>query len=441
MFTENDNDVTDEDAIAAMREVISQRPLAAPPPPPDSGAQDPGSDGSGSSPRTGKRRRSPVLLVVAAVVVAGALAVAGVSVLSGGDDPSPTTTTEPAPTTLPLAGAQVPANLLGRIGGTIDQDGEDVAFPGELVTAPRPRTGKAVAWQWELCPEPDSAPGECTTIGEATDATWASPPTPDPVFIRVAVTIELDGVRVQAVSETYTAMPEGTQTPATTEPPATEAPTTTAAPTTTVPRNAYGDEIGATITEGDSPEAVYALAAAARTSTSSAAGSNEVALLLEWVQLRTVGAEAGTVVATADGYKVTIGGTVLEFKAFTSAGDAVSDVTVCLEGGSCGAATAVVYLPPACTAGDDGCGTLVSRSGDTTAVHRGTVTGIGPGPELVFETLSERPVANVAFESAVRFANGWFVIVLPAQPPAGARQELAVTYSDAPEPDPMVIGY
>lgn len=429
-------DRTDENTLEAARRVLAQKPAAPPPPPGHEVPFDGAEDVTGPKRRPPSRRGRQVVFVVGLALLLVAAAVIGMVALSGGDDDSASSTTllptAPPPTTIPVAGIVVDG-LLGPIRGTTDLDDEAVAYTGELVTAPAPRDGEAVAWQWQLCPESDA--DECTAIGDATSETWTSPPTPDPVFIRVVVTVDLDGVRVRATSETYTAMSER-PAPTTTQPA-----TTTAAPTTTVPTNAYGDEIGATISDGASPESTFALAAAARASTTPAAGSNQVQLLLRWIELRTAGAEVGTVTATADGFEVTIGPTVFELKDFTLSGETISDLTVCLEGGSCASVSAAVYVPPTCEVGADGCGTLVSESRATTAIHRGTVTGVAPGPELMFETVSERPVTNVALDGTVAFSSGWFVVMLPSQPPAGAVQELAVTYGDGSDPDTITIGY
>lgn len=441
-------DRTDENTLEAARRVLAQKPAAPPPPPPGHEVPfDGAEDVTGPTRRPPARRGRKVVFVVGLALLLVAAAVIGVLALSGGDDDSASSTTLPAssassapPTTIPVAGIVVDG-LLGPIRGTTAVDDEAVAYTGELVTAPEPRDGEAVGWQWQLCPEADSAADECTAIGDATSETWTSPPTPDPVFIRVVVTVDLDGVRVRAASETYTAMSER-PAPTTTAPPTTRPATTTEAPTTTtVPRNAYGDAIGATVTEAGSAESTFALAAAARSSTTSAAGSNEVQLMLRWIELRTAGAEPGTVTATADGYRVAIGSSVFELKDFTLSGETIADLTVCLDGASCAAASTSVYVPPTCEVGADGCGTLLSESRATSAIHRGTVTGVAPGPELMFETVSERPVTNVALDGTVAFSSGWFVVMLPAQPPAGAVQELTVTYGDGSDPDTITIGY
>lgn len=430
-------DRTDENTLDAVRRVLEQTPPAPPPPPPGQ-ALVPFDGGEVTGPpRRPSRRGRKVVFVVGLSLLLVAAAVVGLLAMTGGDDDAASSTTpptSPAPTTIPVAGVVV-EGFLGPITGTTDVDDEAVAYPGELVTAPEPSDGEAVAWQWQLCPEADSGPDDCTAIGDATSETWTSPPTPDPVFIRVAVTVDLDGVRVRATSDTYTAMDER---PA----PTTTAPTTTRPPTTTVPANAYGDEIGATIAEGSSPAGVFAVAAANRSSTTPAAGSNQVQLLLRWIELRTAGAEPGTVTATADGYKVTIGSTVFVLTDFVvSDDDTVSNLRICLEGANCATASDAVYVAPACEAGTDGCPTVLSTGRSTTAIHRGTVTGVAPGPELMYETVSERPVTNVTLDTTVGFSNGWFVIMLPSQPPAGAVQELAVTYDDGTETDIIKVSY
>ncbi len=437
-------DRTDENTLDAVRRVLEHKP-AVPPPPPPGQALIPFDHGEVAGPtRRPNWRGRKAVFVVGLSLLAVAAAIVGLLALTGGDDAGSSTTvaptSSPPPTTIPMAGVIVD-RLLGPITGTTDVDDEPVAYPGELVTAPEPRDGEAVAWQWQLCPEADSGPDDCTAIGDATSETWTSPPTPDPVFIRVMVTVDLDGVRVRATSETYTAMDERPAPTTTTAPTTTRPPTTTAAPTTTVPVNAYGDEIGATVTEPSSPAATFAVAAAKRSSTAPAAGSNQVQLVLRWIELRTAGNSSGTVTATADGYKVTIGSNVFVLTDFVVSGGTVSDLRICLEGASCAKASEAVYVAPACEAGAEGCPTVLSTGRSTTAIHRGTVTGVAPGPELMYETVSDRPVTGVALETSVGFSNGWFVIMLPSQPPSGAVQELAVTYGDGDESDIIKVSY
>lgn len=432
---------TDENTLEAARLVLEQ---PAPPPPPPSRAlvpYDAVDDASGPHRQPKRRGRTAVFIAAVALVLAAAAAAVWALNDRDGDAASSTTSTSPPSTTVPTAGV-VLTGVLGPVDGTTDVDDEPVAYPGELVTAPTPPDGEPVAWQWQLCPEADSGPDDCTAIGEATAATWMSPPTPEPVFIRVLVTIDLDGVLVQATSETYTAMDERPAPTTTEAPTTTRPPTTTAAPTTTVPTNAYGDQVGATVTDAASPPAAFALAAADRAATTPAAGTNQVQLLLRWIELRTAGAEPGSVVATDTGYQVTVGGNVFELSDFVvSDDDTISDLRICLDAGSCAKASEAVYVAPACEAGAEGCPTVASASRATTAIHRGTVTGVAPGPELMYETVSERPITDVALDTTVGFSSGWFVIMLPSQPPDGAAQELAVTYGDDPAGDTITITY
>lgn len=115
-----------------------------------------------------------------------------------------------------------PGALLGPIDGTSRYRDREVnryryAWPGQILTAPEPATGDAVAWQWETCevpPAPDEeerqepAPVECSAVDTATDETWESPPTNAVRLVRVLVTIDLgDEVNVQAASTPVAAMP------------------------------------------------------------------------------------------------------------------------------------------------------------------------------------------------------------------------------------------
>ena len=90
------------------------------------------------------------------------------------------------------------------------------AWPGQDLVAPEPSTGRAVAWQWQLCdvpPEPsdddestdnvseEPPPLECSAVDEASEDRWASPPTNRTRMVRVIVTIDLgDAVRVRAAT-------------------------------------------------------------------------------------------------------------------------------------------------------------------------------------------------------------------------------------------------
>lgn len=120
-----------------------------------------------------------------------------------------------------------PGSPLGSIEGTTAyraSDDDDVeryryAWPGQILTAPEPATGDAVAWQWETCevpPAPDEdeeerpepRPLECRAVETATDDTWESPPTNQIRLVRVLVTVDLgDDVQVQAASIPVAAMP------------------------------------------------------------------------------------------------------------------------------------------------------------------------------------------------------------------------------------------
>lgn len=419
-------DRTDENTLARARSVLgAPTPQPSPPdylpvryqPPP---TQPP------VRPPTSQRSRL-LALTAGAVIVAF---VAGLAWRATSPAAAPPATT-PAATSTPLAGAVVDDSLLGELDGTTDVDGRPTAYTGELVTAPEPVTGEAVGWQWQLCPRRNPGPTDCTAIGGATSQTWSSPPTDEPLHLRVIVTIDLDGVLVRAASATYAALAEQ-PTPTTPAP-------TTPAPTTTV-LNPFGHPVGSAVAEPAGPASTYALDAARRAVTSPAAASTQVQLLLRWIELRTVGAEAGTVTAIEAGYRISVGESSFDLVDFVVDGDTVTDVTVCLDG-TCAAATTAVTVPAACTTGEPGCTTVMSASGATSAVLRGVVTGLGPGPERIYETVTNRPLTTVTLDGVVTFSAGWFLLELPSAPPAGAVTEVAVTYGDSDQPDPLRIGY
>lgn len=108
----------------------------------------------------------------------------------------------------------------GRLVGAIDGPSDDpelgaVAWPGQVLTAPTPIEGEAVAWQWELCDLPPkdadaevTVETECTAVSGATDEVYESPPTAERRELRVIVTIEVDDfTQVRAASAPVMAMP------------------------------------------------------------------------------------------------------------------------------------------------------------------------------------------------------------------------------------------
>jgi hypothetical protein len=127
--------------------------------------------------------------------------------------------------------------LLGPISGAsiYSFDRAPFAWPGQVLTAPIPTTGKAVAWQWELCDpppshDPDGGVGRCRAVARATSRRWESPPTDTMRMVQVLVTVDMgDRVRVAARSAPVAAVPwPETVTPG--DPPPTIAPPTTAPP-------------------------------------------------------------------------------------------------------------------------------------------------------------------------------------------------------------------
>jgi hypothetical protein len=189
---------TDDDTLNAALQLLGDD---TPPQPPNDHIDEPADPAT--SPRV--RRRLPIPAAVAAVSVLLAL---GVAVLINQPDSgasaapsSPNTPTTPGTTTPPVGAITVEGELLGSIRGTLVEDNLAVAYPGQPVTAPRPRRGHAVAWQWELCNP------RCSPIGGATHETQASPPTPSPVNVRVVVQVDLDGAQIRIASAPYRAMP------------------------------------------------------------------------------------------------------------------------------------------------------------------------------------------------------------------------------------------
>lgn len=210
---------SDEEALRAALQVLGQDP---PPADPLYGTVD-----AEPPPAPESKRRVAIALVVILLVtlLVGALLNRTDSGATEADTASSTVPAPPPGTTVPAVGAiTVEGELLGAIRGTRVEDDVAVAYPGQPVTAPRPRRGEAVGWQWELC-DPD-----CTVIGGARQETWASPPTPEPVEIRVVVQVDLDGAQIRVASEPYRAMPWPDESTSS------EAPSTTARATTTTER-------------------------------------------------------------------------------------------------------------------------------------------------------------------------------------------------------------
>ena len=138
-------------------------------------------------------------------------------------DPAPASAREPEPTG-PSEVVEPGALLGGIAGATRYRSATDpveryaFAWPGQELAAPGPSTGDPVAWQWELCdvpaapapaeaaagadePAPEPAPLECDAVADATDDTFASPPTNRTRLVRVIVTVDLGGgTEIQAAS-------------------------------------------------------------------------------------------------------------------------------------------------------------------------------------------------------------------------------------------------
>lgn len=143
---------------------------------------------------------------------------------TGGSDTATPVAHPPGPY---LAGEVLDGSVLGDIEGPseldvpeVDEDEDDDrdpairwiadtgassyggAWPGQVLDAPEPAVGEAVAWQWETCtPAPDDTTSDnedqepveldCEPVADATDARWESPPTPEPNLVRVVVTVDL----------------------------------------------------------------------------------------------------------------------------------------------------------------------------------------------------------------------------------------------------------
>jgi|GEM_PF-6579916 len=168
-----------------------------------------------------RRPNRPALAAVAsAVLVAVVAAVAGYAFGHRAEVAvaAPVVVTAP-PRAVLLAGFD-PA--LGPIGGL---SAERTARPGQLVTAPAPTTGTATGWRWQRCNETGE---DCHDIPGATDPMYPSPPTPDPLTIRVLVDTATNGTTITWASATFQALPEPPPTTTTTS-------TTTTTPTTVAP--------------------------------------------------------------------------------------------------------------------------------------------------------------------------------------------------------------
>lgn len=165
-----------------------------------------------------QRSWSPLIIGGFALLVLGVAIGLAIAPSSSSDD-------EEAPVTRTGSEILVPGALLGAIDGTSRYDSDDdvdryrYAWPGQILTAPEPSTGDAVAWQWETCDVPaepsdeedaseEPPPLECSSVEGATERRWESPPTNRVRLVRVIVTVDLDNrVRVQAVTTPIAAVP------------------------------------------------------------------------------------------------------------------------------------------------------------------------------------------------------------------------------------------
>lgn len=435
---------TDENTLAMAR-LLLQRDRPVPPALP---AGAPVTDGQAAvttveaAAPTGRAPRGNRPLIVAVILLA-IVSVAGLLVARSTLGASDTTTTVVPTTTIPaVETATVDADQLGEVIGPSLVDGQPVAYPGQPVGAPAPASGRAVGWQWQLCPTRTAIPARCSSIGGAITQTWQSPPTPEPVWIRAVVLVERDGTLVQVATPTFQALgwPDGIapgQAPTTTE-----AAATTQPPTTTAAPNPYGDPIGSTITAAANPAATLMLDLANHTGASPTAGSNHVAAFLRWVQLRTFGAVPGTVTATEVGYQVDITGLVLRLDSFnlTDTGT-ITDFNVCLDT-TCGPVTTLIVVLEPCEQGAPYCLTVTGDSAVT--AYARAVVSIGPaGPAYLYETISpDHPVTGVTDTgNPVPWAAGWFLVQLPGPPPSGATQDLHVIFGDDTPPGQLILRY
>jgi len=171
--------------------------------------------------RSGNARsdRFPPASVGAAVVAAVLAAVGGYAVGHRTDVAvvAPVVVTAP-PRPVVLSGSDLP---LGPIAGLSP---ERTAQPGQLVTAPTPATGTATGWRWQRC---NDTGGDCQDIPGATDEMYPSPPTPNPLTIRVLVDTAIADATITWASAPFQALPEPPPTTTT----STTTTTTTVAPT------------------------------------------------------------------------------------------------------------------------------------------------------------------------------------------------------------------
>ncbi|CAN5776095.1 hypothetical protein BH24ACT5_BH24ACT5_23110 [soil metagenome] len=190
------------------------------------------------------------------------------------------------------------------------------------------------------------------------------------------------------------------------------------------------DEAGITPASGYA-RAVHAPAAAWPNASASAT------LFLRWAYTATPGG-GRPAIATRHGYTVIVADQPLEIGEFTMSGDDVSSLTVCTPARCAPVGERVVPLPD-CDVGAATCGTIRSAGGEVTAIARATVD-LDTGPGVLYETVSDREIAAIDHD-AVRYRDGWFVVMLPSAPPPGATQQLTVTFVDHGRADLLTITY
>ncbi len=194
------------------RHRVDARPLRTPTPAP---------------PRPPPGRRVRVAAGAAAGLLVGVLVGVGI----GRHDPAPAPAppappTETAPVTTTAPGIVLDGVTAG-LGGPVDNLAADnTARPGQILHAPQPQTGTAVAWRWQTCP---ASPEPCQDIPDATHEIYTAPPTAAPITIRCLVDTTLPtGAHLTWVSAPFQALPPPPPTTTTTTtsppPPPTEAP-------------------------------------------------------------------------------------------------------------------------------------------------------------------------------------------------------------------------
>lgn len=171
-----------------------------------------------------RRPHSALVAGLAAAVVAVGLVGFGLGRYGGSGAGEPaagavgTSVPPPPPPAVVVSGA-TPG--LGPI-GNLAPDGS--ARPGQILTAPTPGAGTADGWRWQACPTETT----CEDIPDGTHAVYRSPPTVNPITMRVLVHVTTTaGGSLTWVSAPFHALPEPPPTTTTTLPPTT---TTTAPP-------------------------------------------------------------------------------------------------------------------------------------------------------------------------------------------------------------------